>query len=70
MPKPKKKLTDVEWEIVFRLRCRSKQGGRLSREESALMETAFYEDPGRYGNMQTSVFHATAPYGSTTRRPR
>lgn len=67
---PKKKLTSTEWEIVFRLRCRSRQGDRLSTEETSLVEAAFSEDPERYQKMRDDVFHATAPYGSTARRPR
>jgi hypothetical protein len=65
---PKKKLTELEWEIVFRLRCRSKRGEALAAGESKLLETAFREDPERYGSLDAEVFHATTPYGSQPRK--
>jgi len=53
------KLTDKEWHRVFQLRCKSKQGGELSKAESALVDCAFEEDEDKYGDMELDVFNAT-----------
>lgn len=68
MPRRKKrKLTDAEWLKVFQLRCRSKQGQEISKEDRALVDAAFNEDPERYGALEPEVFDATVPFGSTAR---
>jgi hypothetical protein len=60
-------LTEAEWREVFRLRCASKREERLSSEDLDLVETAFSEDPKRYGEMDVDVFDATLPFGSKVR---
>lgn len=67
---PRKKLTDEEWALVFRLRCRSKEGRELSRADHALIGRAYTEDPDRYGAMGADVFDATVPFGSNVKAPR
>ena len=66
----RKKLTEEEWRRVFQLRCRTKQGQEISKEELALTATAFREDPKRYSALEVDVFNATVPFGSTARRKR
>lgn len=61
------KLTDVEWQKVFNLRCNSKRGYPLSEDEQALCERAHAEDPKRYGAMNADVFNETVPAGSNAR---
>lgn len=63
----RRKLTNAEWRLVFRLRCQSKQGGKLSEQEHALVNRAYEEDEERYGDMETDVFNATVPFGSSVR---
>jgi hypothetical protein len=67
-----RKLTDKEWQLVFQLRCKSKQGSEraLSKRERALVDRAFKEDEDKYGDMEIDVFNATVPFGSTVRRRR
>jgi len=60
----KRKLTETEWASVFDLRCKSKRGVTLSREEHALCVAAFKEDRARYASMTQGVFVVTAPFGS------
>jgi hypothetical protein len=69
-PVRRKKLTEDEWRKVFHLRCRSKQGQELSKEDRALVDAAYNEDPERYGAMEPDVFDATVPFGSTVRWKR
>jgi hypothetical protein len=64
--KAKAKLTEREWEEVFRARCRSKEG-RSSQADHELCTRAYEEDEARYGAMQGDVFDATVPAGSTVR---
>lgn len=66
MPK-RKKLTEAEWNKVFHLRCRSKEGRELSKEDRALVDAAWRENPERYANMDADVFDATVPFGSSVR---
>ncbi len=61
-------MTDAEWEAVFRLRCRSKRGERLSRDDQARCEAAYAVDPARYAAMNDSIFNETAPFGAKVRR--
>ena len=58
------KLTDQQWDRVFQSRCRSKQGQVISEDDCALLVAAFNEDPERYNALGSSVFEATAPFGS------
>lgn len=70
---PPPRLTDKEWQLVFQLRCKSKQGGELSRQERAIVDRAYKEDKedeNRYSDMEVDVFNATVPFGSNVRRRR
>jgi hypothetical protein len=64
MGKKKKTLTEMDWEKVFRLRCRSKKGEELSREDYDFCVMAYKEDPKRYSAMDKEVFNATKPFGA------
>lgn len=66
----RRKLTEAEWRLVFRLRCKSKQGGKLSKQELTLVDSAYKEDEDRYGDMEVDVFNATVPFGSDVRKKR
>ena len=66
----RRKLTGSEWREVFQLRCKSKRGEELSREERALVDAAYREDEKRYGAMEDDVFNATVPFGSSVRRKK
>lgn len=66
----KRTLTEAEWNQVFQLRCRSKQGQYLPPDASALVDAAFKEDPKRYGAAEDDVFNATVPFGSHARIKR
>jgi hypothetical protein len=46
------KLTEVEWDEVFRLCCKSKRGDKFDKSEQALVLRVFREDAGRYGDME------------------
>ncbi|KPK66762.1 MAG: hypothetical protein AMS21_01000 [Gemmatimonas sp. SG8_38_2] len=49
---------------LFKLKCRSKSGGRLSKEEHAFcikMQRQFKDE---YRDIEREVFVATAPFGS------
>ena len=63
----KARLTEEAWRRVFQLRCKSKQGQELGADDQALVNTAFVEDPQRYGAMDEDVFNATVPFGSGAR---
>lgn len=68
-PKPAKakkvlQLSESEWSLVFKLRCRSKRGELLSSDEHKLIERAHIESPDRYGSMDMDVFKETAPFGA------
>lgn len=71
MPRATKQppLTDAQWAEVFRIKCLSKEGRPLSKEERALSDRAFDENAERYGAMEPDVFNATVPFGSTRRLP-
>lgn len=69
MPR-RQKLTDAEWRDVFRLRCKSKRGETLSKDERALVDRAYKEDEERYAAMEADVFDATVPFGSAARWKR
>jgi hypothetical protein len=60
-------LTGEEWAAVFRIRCRSKSGAGISKEELALCEVALREDDARYRGMDDEIFRVTAPFGSSIR---
>jgi len=68
--KSKRKLDAAEWSAVFRLRCRSKSGSQLSPEELDLCKAAMEEDPKRYSGMNSDVFDATVPFGSSAKARR
>ncbi len=59
-----RKLTELDWERVFRVRCKSKSGHQLADEERELVTRAHQQDPDRYAAMNDDVFVATAPFGS------
>lgn len=63
-----RKLSESDWAKVFRLRCYSKLGQKLTSVENALVDAAFKEDEDRYGDMERDVFNATVPFGSNVRR--
>jgi len=65
-----KKLTEEEWRRVFQLRCRSKQGQDIAKEDLALVDAAFRDDLERYSAMEVDVFNATVPFGSSVRRTK
>ena len=68
--KPKVPLTEAEWSRVFRIRCASKQGQRVTEEEHALINRAYAENSKRYGGMDADVFDATVPAGSAAKAKR
>ena len=63
----RKKLTEAQWREVFRLRCKSKRGDELSKDERALLDAAFAQDEERYDALSPAVFNATVPFGSNAR---
>ncbi len=63
-------LTDADWEEVFRLRCKSKQGKRLTDDERTLVDVAYKEDEERYAALEPDVFDSTVPFGSHARWKR
>lgn len=67
MAKRRTGLTESDWAAVFRARCSSKQGQALSREQRALVDAAYAEDPERYAALEPDVFNATVPFGSAAR---
>lgn len=67
--KAKVKLTEQEWQEVFRARCRSKEG-RSSQADHDLCTRAYEEDEERYGAMNGDVFDATVPFGSNVRHEK
>lgn len=64
MKKVSVKLTEADWEHVFRIRCRSKSGSQPSSEERRLLERAYKEDSDRYKSLDTAVFEQTKPFGA------
>ena len=66
-PSGRARLTEHEWEEVFRARCLSKRGQRLTEAEQAWLDRAFREDPKRYSALDARVFNATVPFGSAKR---
>lgn len=62
MSKPR--LAEEQWREVFKIRCRSKRGERISIEETALLGQALKSDASRYSVMSSEVFNATVPAGS------
>ena len=60
----KKKLSEDDWNKVFKLRCQSKSGHELSQEQSELCRKARKEDPERYKGMDNEVFERTKPFGA------
>ena len=50
---------------MFQLRCRTKQGQDIAKEDLALVAAAFRDDLERYSAMEVDVFNATVPFGST-----
>jgi len=65
--KRKRTLTEAEWAIVFRARCKSKQGQALTDEEHALVNAAYETNKDRYREMEPEVFNATVPFGSSAK---
>jgi hypothetical protein len=51
-------------ELVYKLRCRSKRGETLAREEFKFLQRAMRQWPEEYAAMNTEIFVATAPFGS------
>lgn len=60
-------LTELEWEAVFRARCKSKQGQTLSDTERTIVDRAYTNNRKRYAAMERDVFNATVPFGSNAR---
>lgn len=60
----KKKLSEAQWEKVFKIRCKSKQGQDLTNEELDLIILARKSDLKRYVSLDEDVFEATRPFGS------
>lgn len=60
-------MTEADWSKVFTVRCKSKRGTTLTKEEQALVERAFRSDPKRYRGMEARVFNETVPVGSNAR---
>jgi hypothetical protein len=60
-------VSEHEWRQLFRVRCASKQGQRLSDEDRELIERAHRADPKRYAAMDDDVFDATVPFGSSAK---
>jgi hypothetical protein len=50
-----KKLTNNDWVLVFKLRCKSKKGESLTDKEQKLINKAFEEDGDRYIKMDKDV---------------
>lgn len=69
MAASKKVLTEAEWVEVFKARCRSKRGERLTNKERDLVEAAFRSDE-KNGEMELDVFDTTVPFGSSARARR
>lgn len=65
--KAEAQLDEADWRTVFALRCRSKRGEILSKNERALVDRAFRENETRYREMEADVFNGTTPFGSTAR---
>lgn len=66
----KRTLTEMDWEKVFRAKCKSKQGQTLTDEERTLVEAAFQADANRFRDLEGEVFNATVPFGSSARWKR
>lgn len=49
---------------LFSLRCRSKRGEHLSKEDVEFLEHCWKKWPKEYEAMQREVFEATKPFGS------
>jgi len=63
MPKNKRnKLTDLEWERVFNIRCRSKRGEGLSETEQAFVAAAYKDDHERYVGLNEKINKVTRPW--------
>lgn len=60
-PKP---FTEDDWVRVFRIRCESKRGGKITYAESMFCRRAWEQDPERYDRMDKEVFEATKPFGA------
>ncbi len=69
MPSKRKPLTEADWDRVFTLRCQSKRGHELSKEQHDFCMRAYKQDAVRYGKMDARVFNATVPFGSNVRIP-
>lgn len=70
MARRKKAAPVLDWDEIFRLRCRSKRGESLTDEERALTQAAYDADPERYAGLEPDVFDATVPFGSTRKWKR
>ncbi len=64
MKRKKPKPTESDWTWIFELRCKSKRGQELSKEEQALCARAFNEDRKKYSDTEIDVFNATKPFGA------
>lgn len=67
---PDAKLSEEQWSEVFRIRCRSKRGERISSAELRLCERAMRSDEVRYEAEGADVFDATVPFGSNVKAKR
>ncbi len=66
MSRPRR-LTESDWRTVFQLKCKSKRGETLSKQELALCMAALREDEDRYSDLEVDVFNATVPFESNVR---
>ena len=63
----KTKLTEPDWQRVLLIRCMSKQGLPISKNDQNLCQRAFREDGERYSQMEKEVFNRTVPFGSNAK---
>lgn len=56
--------TESDWDRLFAIRCRTKQGGYASPDEISFCEAMLAADASRYARMNQAVFDATKPVGA------
>ena len=57
-------MTEEERNKVFELRCESKSGKKITKEELAYLIKMYKKFPLEYSAMNDEVFQATKPFGS------
>lgn len=53
----------------FRIRCRSKRGETMSREDSKFCTQMYKKFTEWYGAIEANIFNATVPFGSQAKHP-